>query len=245
MNTVTRGCIAEILNGNVVERPTFQILQVRALPQANRHKLTLTDGVSTIVGMLATQMNDKVESGEIKELSIIWVKEFITNDLNGAKILVILDLEITTYLSANIPGTPSLNQDGGFASQNNGNQNNGNQNNGNQNNGNQYNQQQGPPAYGGQGGNVGQGNNQGYQGQGSPPKTGGVYGNNQHTPQNNPPSYGQNQQNQGQGNQNNQQGGGPGNQQQQPYGQQGNQNQGSGYGQQGGGNSQGGNVGQG
>jgi hypothetical protein len=44
-----------------------------------------TDGVSTIVGMLATQMNEKVESGEIKEFGLVWVKEYITNDLNGAK----------------------------------------------------------------------------------------------------------------------------------------------------------------
>jgi hypothetical protein len=45
----------------------------------------VTDGVSTIVGMLATQMNDKVENGEIKEFSLIWVKEYITNDLNGVR----------------------------------------------------------------------------------------------------------------------------------------------------------------
>lgn len=147
--------------------------------------------------MLATQMSDKVESGEVKELALVCLKEFISNDLNGTKlvhifikmhsmymyiihmimymyqllvsidtniyiyqsrtplyrILVLLNLEITSYLSSPIPGAPSQNENGGYPSsqvnstqnngnQNNGNQNNGNQNNGNQNNGNQYNQQQ-------------------------------------------------------------------------------------------------------
>lgn len=50
----------------------------------NRSRLLLSDGKSTITGMLATQLNGLVEDGSIIEFSIIRVVDFMTNSSGGS-----------------------------------------------------------------------------------------------------------------------------------------------------------------
>ena len=51
----------------------------------NRIRLTMTDGLLTIMGMLSGLMVQLVENGSMKENSLIVLKETLVNDLNGKK----------------------------------------------------------------------------------------------------------------------------------------------------------------
>ena len=51
----------------------------------NRIRLTMTDGMLTIMGMLSGLMVQLVENGSMKENSLIVLKETLVNDLNGKK----------------------------------------------------------------------------------------------------------------------------------------------------------------
>jgi hypothetical protein len=51
----------------------------------NRIRLTLTDGMLTIMAMLSGQMVQLVENGNMKEYSLIVLKETMVNDVNGKK----------------------------------------------------------------------------------------------------------------------------------------------------------------
>jgi len=51
----------------------------------NRIRLTMTDGMLTIMGMLSGQMVQFVENGGIKENTLIVLKETLVNDVNGKK----------------------------------------------------------------------------------------------------------------------------------------------------------------
>jgi hypothetical protein len=51
----------------------------------NRIRLTLTDGMLTIMAMLSGQMVQLVENGIMKEYSLIVLKETMVNDVNGKK----------------------------------------------------------------------------------------------------------------------------------------------------------------
>ena len=51
----------------------------------DRFKLNLTDGTATIMGMLSGQMKPMIESGEIREFTLIRLQETMVNDVNGKK----------------------------------------------------------------------------------------------------------------------------------------------------------------
>ena len=51
----------------------------------NRIRLTMTDGMLTIMGMLSGLMVQLVENGSMKENSLIVLKETLVNDVNGKK----------------------------------------------------------------------------------------------------------------------------------------------------------------
>jgi hypothetical protein len=55
------------------------------------------DGQATIQGMLATQLNELAENGSLSVGSIIQLAEFITQNLNGQQILVLLNLNIVGH----------------------------------------------------------------------------------------------------------------------------------------------------
>jgi hypothetical protein len=55
------------------------------------------DGQATIQGMLATQLNELAENGSLSVGSIVQLAEFITQNLNGQQILVLLNLNIVGH----------------------------------------------------------------------------------------------------------------------------------------------------
>jgi Replication factor-A protein 1, N-terminal domain len=60
----------------------MQVLHVKTMP-SNRYRLLLSDGKSTITGMLATQLHDLVENKSILDFSVIRLTDYITNSNAG------------------------------------------------------------------------------------------------------------------------------------------------------------------
>lgn len=79
--------------------PSVQILHLKKIPQNggadDRWKVVLSDGNRFLSGMCATQLNIKVNSGEIAQFGIINVNEFLVNTLpSGQKIVIVLRCEL-------------------------------------------------------------------------------------------------------------------------------------------------------
>lgn len=62
-----------------------QILSIKPMNETERFRVVITDGVTTNYAMLATQLNDAVNSGLIKAFTVICVEEYITSAMNGVK----------------------------------------------------------------------------------------------------------------------------------------------------------------
>lgn len=62
-----------------------QILSIKPMNETERFRVVITDGVTTNYAMLATQLNDAVNSGQIKAFTVICVEEYITSAMNGVK----------------------------------------------------------------------------------------------------------------------------------------------------------------
>mmetsp|Transcript_2506 Transcript_2506/g.3924 ORF Transcript_2506/g.3924 Transcript_2506/m.3924 type:complete len:629 (+) Transcript_2506:129-2015(+) len=79
--------------------PSVQILHLKKIAQNggadDRWKVVLSDGNRFLSGMCATQLNSKVNSGEIAQFGIINVNEFLVNTLpSGQKIVIVLKCEL-------------------------------------------------------------------------------------------------------------------------------------------------------
>jgi len=78
--------------------PAVQVLHLKKIEQTNgaddRWKVVLSDGNHFLSGMCATQLNPKVNSGEIAQFAIIKVNEFLVNTMpSGQKIVILLKTE--------------------------------------------------------------------------------------------------------------------------------------------------------
>lgn len=95
---LTRGAIAEIIEGGTPEGPVLQILSMKRIPSGTqeRHRLLVSDGQwSSSFAMLATQLNGKVASGEISQNCVIQMNRFVCNTVqDNKKVLIILDLTV-------------------------------------------------------------------------------------------------------------------------------------------------------
>jgi hypothetical protein len=86
----------------VLQVLTCTPFQVRA---STRYKLEISDGQTYTLAMLATQHNDLVKSQQLKENSIIRIREFITNEVQSKQIVILLDVEVVEQ-SASRVGAP-------------------------------------------------------------------------------------------------------------------------------------------
>ena len=91
--TLTSNGIAQINNGST-NPTTLQIIAIKELPvqggQPSRHKIMLSDGVHSCAGMLATQLNNVVHSGQIKQFTVISVTDVMLNDVGKRKLVIVL-----------------------------------------------------------------------------------------------------------------------------------------------------------
>lgn len=105
---LTSNAIRQILaHGSGNNKPTdfAPVLQVVSLKDVNnrkdpgapsRYRLILSDGTQNVQGMLATQLNHLVEGNgnKLDRFNIVRVGDYITNEIGGKTIIIILSLEI-------------------------------------------------------------------------------------------------------------------------------------------------------
>ncbi|XP_055532718.1 replication protein A 70 kDa DNA-binding subunit [Wyeomyia smithii] len=101
---LTAGCIADIMCGNELDKPVVQILGTKRIAgsgdQSERFRLLISDGVNMYTfAMLATQLNDLQQSGQLAEYTVIRINRYITSVVNRGergekRVLIILELTV-------------------------------------------------------------------------------------------------------------------------------------------------------
>ncbi|CAJ1930951.1 unnamed protein product [Sphenostylis stenocarpa] len=99
--SLTPGAIKEICGANCSSglKPVLQVIDLKLVQSqqasnTERYRLVLSDGSFYQQGMLATQMNDLVHSGRLQKGSVVRLVQFICNDVQNRKIIVIIDLDV-------------------------------------------------------------------------------------------------------------------------------------------------------
>ena len=109
--TLTSNGIAQIHNKST-NPMTLQIIAIKELPaqggQPSRHQITLSDGVHACNGVLATQLNNVVNSGQIKQFTVISITDAMLNDVGKRKLVVVLSATVVGQ-SETIIGDPHKN----------------------------------------------------------------------------------------------------------------------------------------
>ncbi|XP_013165183.1 PREDICTED: replication protein A 70 kDa DNA-binding subunit [Papilio xuthus] len=97
---LSEGALEVIMNGGHYDKPVMQILgnkKIQGSGANERFRLLVSDGKHSLsFAMLATQLNDKLKTGELSDYSVVQVDRFITSVIkpNAEKRVMIL-LEIT------------------------------------------------------------------------------------------------------------------------------------------------------
>jgi len=124
---LTRGAIQQMVNNVTNIQPRLQILDVKKIvtgQQGERCRLVLSDGDYYIQGMLATQMTQMMNNGQLQKFAIIQLNEFVCNNVSGKKICVVINCNVVQQQSASI-GKPqnilAVNDNNNFSNQNNAN----------------------------------------------------------------------------------------------------------------------------
>lgn len=101
---LTAGCIADIMCGNELDQPVVQILGSKRIAgggdQSERFRLLISDGVNMYsFAMLATQLNDLHQKGQLAEYTVIRINRYITSIVNRGergekRVLIILELSV-------------------------------------------------------------------------------------------------------------------------------------------------------
>lgn len=105
---LTRNAIAAILEGDVNSKPLVQVLDIKSIAQnQERYRFILSDTVSTHQAMIATQLNDRVKSGQVRKGSVIQLIEYICSAVQNRQIIVILNME-TIIPDCEIIGNPMI-----------------------------------------------------------------------------------------------------------------------------------------
>jgi len=95
---LSEGSLLKICQGaQNVDQPIFQLLQTKKIAgtSTERFRMLISDGAnSNSYGMLATQLNAYVNEGKLTEYSIFKVKKHQCNNMQGKKVIIVLDLEV-------------------------------------------------------------------------------------------------------------------------------------------------------
>ncbi|GLT59053.1 hypothetical protein SLA2020_318970 [Shorea laevis] len=75
---LTRNAIAAINGGDINSKPLVQVLDIKLIRGTQeRYLLLLSDSESTQQAMLATQLNYRVRTGQVKKESIVQLIDYI------------------------------------------------------------------------------------------------------------------------------------------------------------------------
>mmetsp|Transcript_10713 Transcript_10713/g.25774 ORF Transcript_10713/g.25774 Transcript_10713/m.25774 type:complete len:660 (-) Transcript_10713:362-2341(-) len=101
---LTPSAVREVVSASKQEpnfQPICQIINIKNVTnnasnpgQPSRYRIIISDGECYIQGMLATQLNNVIESNELQTHNIIRIKQFIVNAVKGKTLVVVLALDI-------------------------------------------------------------------------------------------------------------------------------------------------------
>jgi len=112
------GSLLKICQGTTVDSPVLQMVSTKRIAgtSTERYRLLISDGqYCNSYGMLATQLNPMIHDGTLSEHSIVKVNKLQCNNMQGKKVIILLELEVLqpgSEVKEKI-GTPiSINPDG-------------------------------------------------------------------------------------------------------------------------------------
>ncbi|XP_051131454.1 replication protein A 70 kDa DNA-binding subunit A [Andrographis paniculata] len=107
---LTANAIPAISAGDVNSKPLVQVLDIKLIGSTQeRYRLLLSDSVVSQHAMLATQLNSRVKSGQVRKGSVIQLIDYVCSIVQNRKIIVVLNME-TIIPDCDIIGNPKLNE---------------------------------------------------------------------------------------------------------------------------------------
>ncbi|VVA10265.1 PREDICTED: replication [Prunus dulcis] len=113
---LTPNAIAAISAGDLNSKPLVQVIDIKLLGTQERYRFIVSDAVSCQHAMVATQLNDRIKTSQVKKGSIIQLTDYISNYFQNHKIIVVLNME-TIILDSEIIGDPKPYVESGSAAQ--------------------------------------------------------------------------------------------------------------------------------
>lgn len=84
--SLTPNAIAAINGGDVNSKPLVQVLDIKLIGNSQeRYRFLISDAVATQQAMLATQLNDRVKSGEVRKGSVIQLIDYICSTIQNRR----------------------------------------------------------------------------------------------------------------------------------------------------------------
>jgi len=114
MDQISRGSIAHIYKTKeTTSNPVLQIIELKKISPANsnpnaasRYRLVVSDSEKSQDAMLATQLNQRVVSGEVQVNNLVRLQDYICNQVANKRLIIILNLQVIGSPSARI-GNPT------------------------------------------------------------------------------------------------------------------------------------------
>lgn len=82
---LTPNAIAAISAGDLNSKPLVQVIDIKLLGKQERYRFIVSDAVSCQHAMVATQLNDRIKTSQVKKGSIIQLTDYISNYFQDRK----------------------------------------------------------------------------------------------------------------------------------------------------------------
>lgn len=83
---LTPNSISLINGGDVNSKPLVQVMDIKLIGSTQeRYRFLISDSVSTQHAMLATQLNDRVKTGQVKKGSVVQLIDYICSTVQNRK----------------------------------------------------------------------------------------------------------------------------------------------------------------
>ncbi|KXS96621.1 hypothetical protein AC578_10433 [Pseudocercospora eumusae] len=97
-NAITHGALRQITEGNPVENPILQCVQIKPMAQGaggtERWRVVFNDTTNFIQGMLSSQSNHLITEGHLKKGSVCRLTQYQANFVKDKHILIIMNLDV-------------------------------------------------------------------------------------------------------------------------------------------------------
>lgn len=105
---LTPNAISLINSGDVNSKPLVQVMDIKLIGSTQeRYRILISDSLSAQHAMLASQLNDRVKTGQVKKGSVVQLIDYICSTVQNRKIIVVLNME-TIILDCEPIGNPKV-----------------------------------------------------------------------------------------------------------------------------------------